>query len=416
MPLKDGMQGIFYYYRSNLEKEMDFKTKGIERSILLLSVLVGTTVVFFTTLSDYTLNGVLRGPVEVLLGLFFLFVVGFASVWTIYGVVMFIVKGFSDPSEVSQDFKSLERLVEVSPKYHPLPEEEKPKEQKPLLPWKKQIENTRSAMSKIRIRLIDKAKQKKLFKRTGGVRIIKFNCKYCGQKITVPLVHAGKKGQCLKCNNILVIPSVKKVKLALAKSNLSVNTRLSRPTFVSKAKVEAEELAKTKVWEAIHAEIVAKSPLARTNTEIKESNRAEIERKTSAKNKSQRELQVIAQSVLERIESARTQAEAKIKSEAEIKSKEMAQSLEKFQTETEARIMAEVLKKTEPAANAEAEMTAKLKSQTNNNAVTAAAKSKTTTNAEALKTIQPGPGPQAGEFNIFEVIQAVKKNAMASAV
>ncbi len=382
--------------------------------MLLVSIFVGATVVFFTTLSDYTLNGILRGPVEVLLGLLFLFAVGFASAWTIYGVIVFIIKGFSDPSEVSQDFKSLEKLVEVSPEYHPLPEEEKPKEQKPLLPWKKQIENTRSSMSKIRIRLIDKAKQKILFKRTGGVRTIKFNCKYCGQKITVPPVHAGKKGQCLKCNNILVIPSVKKVKPASAKSNLSVNTRPSRPMFVSKAEVEAEELAKTKVWDAIHAEIVANSPLARTDTEIKESNRAEIERKTSSKNKAQRELQVIAQSVLERIEKAQTQAEAKIKNEAEIKSKEMAQSLEKFQTETEARIMAEILKKTEPAANTEAEVTAKTKSQTNNNAAADAAKSKTTAKAKAPKTIQPGP--QAGEFNIFEVMQTVKKNAMASAV
>ena len=393
---------------------MDFKIKGIERLMLLVSIFVGTTVVFFTALSDYTLNGILRGPVEVLLGLLFLFAVGFSSVWTIYGAVMFIVKGFSDPSEVSQDFKGLEGLEEISPEYHPLPEEEKPKEQKSLLPWKKQIENTRSAMSKIRIRLIDRAKQKKLFKRTGGVRIMKFSCKYCGQKITVPLVHAGKKGQCLKCNNILVIPSVKKVKSASAKSNLSVNPRPSRPTFVSKAKVEAEELAKTKVWEAIHAEIVANSPLARTDTKIRESNRAEIEREISAKNKVQTELQVMAQSVLEKIERVRTQAEAKIKGETERKFEDMARSLEKFRAETEARIMAECLKKTEPAANAEAEVTAKTESQTNNNSVADAVKTQTTTRAEALKTIQPRP--QAGEFNVFEVMQAVKKNAMACAV
>jgi hypothetical protein len=90
----------------------------------------------------------------------------------------------------------------------------------------------------------------------------------------------------------------------------------------------------------------------------------------------------------------------------------MAQSLEKFQAETEARIMAERLKKTEPAANAEAKVTAMSKSQTNNKAVTAAAKSKTTTRAEALKTIQPSPS----EFNVFEVIQTVKKNAMKSMV
>ena len=408
------MQGTFYYYRSNLEKEMDFETKGIERLTLLLSVFVGATVVFFTTLSDYTLNGILRGPVEVLLGLLFLFAVGFASVWTVYGIVMFIVKGFSDLSEVSQDFRSLERPAEIVHEYHPLPEAEKPREQRSLLPWKKQIENARCAMSKIRIRLIDKTEQKKLFERTGGVRIIKFNCKYCGQKIAVPLVHAGKRGQCLKCNNILVIPSVKKVKPASAKSNLSVNTCSSRPTFVSKARVEAEELAKTKVWETIHAEIVAKSPLAKTDTEIMESNRAEIERETSAKKKAQRELQVIAQSVLKRIEKVRAQAEAKIEAEAERKFKEMTQSLEKFRAETEARIMAESLKKTQAAANAEAKITAKLKSQTNNNAVAAAAKSQTA--GETPETIQPGPGSQMNEFNILEVMQTVKKNSTASMV
>ena len=370
-----------------MEKEMDFKAKGIERLALVVSIFVGTTVVFFTILSDYTLNGILRGPVEVLLGLLFLFAVSFASMWTIYWAVMFIIKGFSNPSEVSQDFESLKRLVEISPEYHPLPEVEKPKEQKSLLPWKKQIENTRSTMSKIRIRLIDKAKQKKLFERTDSVKIIKFNCKYCGQKITVPPVHAGKKGQCLKCNNILVIPSLRKVKPASAKSNLSANTPSPRPTFVSKARVEAEELAKTNIWEAIHAEIVAKSPMAKADTGIKESNRTEIEREASAKKKAQRELQVIAQSVLERIEKVRARAEAKIKAGAERKFKEMSQSMEKFRAETEARITAESLKKTEPAAK-----------------------------AEAQKTIQPRPKPQAGEFNVFEVMQTVKKNAMTSMV
>jgi hypothetical protein len=36
--------------------------------------------------------------------------------------------------------------------------------------------------------------------------MIKFNCKSCGQKFSVPESHAGKKGKCPKCNNIIVIP------------------------------------------------------------------------------------------------------------------------------------------------------------------------------------------------------------------
>lgn len=315
---------------------MDPKTKGIERLMLLLSIFVGMIVVFFAAIGDYTLNGMLKGPVEVSLGLLFLFAVGFALVWTIYGAVAFIVKGFSNPNEVSQSLKCFKGLGEISHAYQPLPEIEKPKEQKSLLPWKKQIENTRSAMSKIRVRLINKTKQNKLFKRAAGNRILKFNCTYCSHKITVPLIHAGKKGQCLKCNNILIIPSIKTIRSILAKKKYSAYTRADRPTFVSKTKVEAEEMAKTKVWNAIHAEIVAKAPLAGTNAKIKGSSRPGIQQKTSAKSKT----------------------------------------------------------------------------QTLDKAVIAAAKHKAALRAKAMKTIQP----VSSEFNVFEVMQTVKRNSMAGAV
>ncbi len=36
--------------------------------------------------------------------------------------------------------------------------------------------------------------------------IIRFHCKNCGQKIRVPEIHAGKKGKCPKCKNIVVVP------------------------------------------------------------------------------------------------------------------------------------------------------------------------------------------------------------------
>ena len=36
--------------------------------------------------------------------------------------------------------------------------------------------------------------------------MINFNCTNCGQKINVPVMHAGKKGKCPKCKTMLVIP------------------------------------------------------------------------------------------------------------------------------------------------------------------------------------------------------------------
>ncbi|MHC4728612.1 MAG: hypothetical protein ACYS17_15435, partial [Planctomycetota bacterium] len=36
--------------------------------------------------------------------------------------------------------------------------------------------------------------------------MIKFNCKKCGQMLSVPEAHAGKKGKCPKCKKIIVIP------------------------------------------------------------------------------------------------------------------------------------------------------------------------------------------------------------------
>ncbi len=39
--------------------------------------------------------------------------------------------------------------------------------------------------------------------------MIKFSCKNCGQNISVPDVHAGKKGKCPKCKTIVIVPQVK---------------------------------------------------------------------------------------------------------------------------------------------------------------------------------------------------------------
>ena len=38
--------------------------------------------------------------------------------------------------------------------------------------------------------------------------MIKSHCKNCGRKFSVPQIHAGKKGRCPKCKNIIVVPKV----------------------------------------------------------------------------------------------------------------------------------------------------------------------------------------------------------------
>ena len=38
--------------------------------------------------------------------------------------------------------------------------------------------------------------------------MIKFHCKNCGQKINAPEIHAGKKGKCPKCKQIVLIPHI----------------------------------------------------------------------------------------------------------------------------------------------------------------------------------------------------------------
>jgi len=38
--------------------------------------------------------------------------------------------------------------------------------------------------------------------------MIRFDCKTCGQKLSVPEIHAGKKGRCPRCKNIVLIPQI----------------------------------------------------------------------------------------------------------------------------------------------------------------------------------------------------------------
>lgn len=51
--------------------------------------------------------------------------------------------------------------------------------------------------------------------------MIKFHCKNCGQKISAPEVHAGKRGKCPKCGNIIAIPKAENAEPVADQSNFS---------------------------------------------------------------------------------------------------------------------------------------------------------------------------------------------------
>lgn len=53
--------------------------------------------------------------------------------------------------------------------------------------------------------------------------MIKFSCQKCGQRISVPDEHAGKKGKCPKCRILLLIPVAEKADASLAQITLDYN-------------------------------------------------------------------------------------------------------------------------------------------------------------------------------------------------
>ena len=69
--------------------------------------------------------------------------------------------------------------------------------------------------------------------------IIKFCCENCGQKIRVPQIHAGKKGKCPKCKNIIVIPKIQTT------SSVTEQTNAGSPEANSKSSVDDSALLVT---------------------------------------------------------------------------------------------------------------------------------------------------------------------------
>ena len=61
--------------------------------------------------------------------------------------------------------------------------------------------------------------------------MIKFRCKNCNQKISVPEIHAGKKGRCPKCKSIVVIPQPDKA-AAVSDSDSAPEYKLAEPQAI----------------------------------------------------------------------------------------------------------------------------------------------------------------------------------------
>jgi hypothetical protein len=64
------------------------------------------------------------------------------------------------------------------------------------------------------------------FRNRGKAELMRFSCK-CGQKIRVPEVHAGKKGRCPKCREIVVIPQPEPAKIPAAAKHFGDSESLS---------------------------------------------------------------------------------------------------------------------------------------------------------------------------------------------
>ncbi len=73
--------------------------------------------------------------------------------------------------------------------------------------------------------------------------VIKFSCKNCGQKISVPDVHAGKKGKCPKCKTIVIVPQVKSA--ADDYENLASGEQLEHSSSASDLQLKKEPPSQT---------------------------------------------------------------------------------------------------------------------------------------------------------------------------
>lgn len=70
--------------------------------------------------------------------------------------------------------------------------------------------------------------------------MIKFHCKNCGQKISVPDIHAGKKGKCPKCKILLVVPKIKSVSSANYQKDVATSKQVNSSPPVTDLRLKKE--------------------------------------------------------------------------------------------------------------------------------------------------------------------------------
>jgi len=87
--------------------------------------------------------------------------------------------------------------------------------------------------------------------------MIEFRCKNCGQKISTPKIHAGKKGKCPRCKNAIVVPKIEPAEqtdstISLSKAGSDLTFLDIPPKSEVKIKETAEDSHPEKTFEEIY--------------------------------------------------------------------------------------------------------------------------------------------------------------------
>jgi len=75
--------------------------------------------------------------------------------------------------------------------------------------------------------------------------VIQFRCKNCGQKIRVPEIHAGKKGKCPKCKNIIIIPKIESTGTVASQSSSAETKTTSKYSAYDLTLLDIQEKEET---------------------------------------------------------------------------------------------------------------------------------------------------------------------------
>ena len=113
---------------------------------------------------------------------------------------------------------------------------------------------------------------------------IKFHCKNCGQKFSVPQIHAGKKGKCPKCKNIIVVPKIQTT------SSVTEQTNAGAPEDSSKSSVDDSALLVTPQKDKIQDLPLSQPDISEKTDEYDQEPEEESAEKTETATSAQRKL------------------------------------------------------------------------------------------------------------------------------